>query len=97
MFSCQKGKRKKTKKKKKKDQAKDDTEEEGEEQEESESDVPFEEGPPKPEPPKMPDFDLIEQEVREKVSRIRRKPGEAILIPELSASGSITASELCPR
>lgn len=28
---------------------------------------------------------------------MRRKPGEAILIPELSASGNITASDHCPR
>uniref|UniRef100_A0A671WHZ0 Coiled-coil and C2 domain containing 2A n=1 Tax=Sparus aurata TaxID=8175 RepID=A0A671WHZ0_SPAAU len=66
---------------KKKGQAQDETEEEDEDQE----------------PPEKPDFDSIEQQVREKASRIRRKPGEAILIPELSASGNITASELCPR
>ncbi|XP_061593922.1 coiled-coil and C2 domain-containing protein 2A [Cololabis saira] len=93
----QKAKMKKTKKKKKQAQAKDDTEEEDEEQEGSESDAPDEEGPPKPEPPERPEYDLIEQQVREKASRIRRKPGEAILVPELSASGNITASELCPR
>uniref|UniRef100_A0A4W6E1R3 Coiled-coil and C2 domain containing 2A n=1 Tax=Lates calcarifer TaxID=8187 RepID=A0A4W6E1R3_LATCA len=63
----------------------------------SESEGPLEEGPPKPEPPEKPDFDSIEQRVREKASRIRRKPGESILIPELSASGNITASELCPK
>ena len=97
VFSYQRAKRKKTKKKKKRGQAKDDTEEEDEEQEESESEVTLEEGPAKPEPPEMPDFDSIEQQVREKASRIRRKPGEAILIPDLSASGNITASELCPR
>uniref|UniRef100_A0A3Q1BCN1 C2 domain-containing protein n=1 Tax=Amphiprion ocellaris TaxID=80972 RepID=A0A3Q1BCN1_AMPOC len=85
----------KKKKKKKKGQTHEDTEDE--EQEASESEGPIEEGPPKPEPPERPDFDSIEQQVREKASRIRRKPGEAILIPELSASGNITASELCPR
>ncbi|XP_051232359.1 coiled-coil and C2 domain-containing protein 2A isoform X2 [Dicentrarchus labrax] len=89
--------KKKKRKKKKKGQAQDDTEEEDEDQEGSESEGPVEEGPPKPEPPEKPDFDSIEQQVREKASRIRRKPGEAILIPELSASGNITASELCPR
>uniref|UniRef100_A0A8C4EJ13 Coiled-coil and C2 domain containing 2A n=1 Tax=Dicentrarchus labrax TaxID=13489 RepID=A0A8C4EJ13_DICLA len=89
--------RRKQRKKKKKGQAQDDTEEEDEDQEGSESEGPVEEGPPKPEPPEKPDFDSIEQQVREKASRIRRKPGEAILIPELSASGNITASELCPR
>ncbi len=90
-------KAKKKKKKKKKGQAQDDTEEEDEDQEVSESEGPAEEGPPKPEPPEKPEFDSIEQHVREKASRIRRKPGESILIPELSASGNITASELCPR
>ncbi|XP_073331790.1 coiled-coil and C2 domain-containing protein 2A [Pagrus major] len=92
-----KQKAKKKKKKKKKGQAQDDTEEEDEDQEASESEGPAEEGPPKPEPLEKPDFDSIEQQVREKASRIRRKPGEAILIPELSASGNITASDLCPR
>uniref|UniRef100_A0A8D0ASE1 Coiled-coil and C2 domain containing 2A n=1 Tax=Sander lucioperca TaxID=283035 RepID=A0A8D0ASE1_SANLU len=73
--------KKKKRKKKKKGQAQDETEEEDEDQD----------------PPEKPDFDSIEQRVREKASRIRRKPGESILIPELSASGNITASELCPR
>lgn len=96
IYCIQKSKKKK-KKKKKKGQAQDETEEEDENQEASESEGPVEEGHPKPEPPEKPDFDSIEQQVREKASRIRRKPGEAILIPELSASGNITASELCPR
>ncbi|XP_040896220.1 coiled-coil and C2 domain-containing protein 2A isoform X2 [Toxotes jaculatrix] len=90
--------KKKRRKKKKKGQAQDDTEDdEDEERELSESEGPVDEAPPKPEPPKNPDFDSIEQQVREKASRIRRKPGEPLLIPELSASGNITASELCPR
>ncbi|XP_068581544.1 coiled-coil and C2 domain-containing protein 2A isoform X2 [Cebidichthys violaceus] len=94
----QKAKKKKRKKKKKKGQAQDDTEEdEDEEQEASESEGPVEEGPPKPEPPEKPDLDSVERRVREKASRIRRKPGESVLIPDLSASGNITASELCPR
>uniref|UniRef100_A0A3P9CZ90 Coiled-coil and C2 domain containing 2A n=1 Tax=Maylandia zebra TaxID=106582 RepID=A0A3P9CZ90_9CICH len=63
----------------------------------SESEGPTDEPPPKPEPPERPDLGSIEQWVREKALRIRRKPGEAILIPELSASANITASELCPR
>lgn len=63
----------------------------------SESEGAGDEGALKPEPPEKPDFDSIERWVREKASRIRRKPGEAILIPELSASGNVTASELCPR
>ncbi|XP_044054572.1 coiled-coil and C2 domain-containing protein 2A isoform X2 [Siniperca chuatsi] len=90
-----KQKAKKKKRKKKKGQEQDDTEDE--DQEVSESEGPIEEGPPKPVPPERHDFDSIEQRVREKASRIRRKPGESILIPELSASGNITASELCPR
>uniref|UniRef100_A0A1A7XKZ0 Coiled-coil and C2 domain containing 2A n=1 Tax=Iconisemion striatum TaxID=60296 RepID=A0A1A7XKZ0_9TELE len=92
-----KQKAKTKKKKKKKGQMRDDTEEEDQDQDGNESEVPFEESPPKPEPPERPDFDSIEQWVREKASRIRRKPGEVILTPELSASGNITPSELCPR
>ncbi|XP_031724303.1 coiled-coil and C2 domain-containing protein 2A isoform X1 [Anarrhichthys ocellatus] len=90
--------KKKKRKKKKKGQAQDDTEEdEDEEQEASESEGPAEEGPQKPEPPEKPEFDSVEQRVREKAFRIRRQPGESILIPDLSASGNITATELCPR
>lgn len=99
MADCIQKVKKKKKKKKKKGQAQDDTEEEDEDKDQdvSESEGHVEEGPPKPEPPEKPELDSIEQQVREKASRIRRKPGEAILIPELSASGNITASELCPR
>ncbi|XP_037830013.1 coiled-coil and C2 domain-containing protein 2A isoform X1 [Kryptolebias marmoratus] len=94
----QKAIRKTKKKKKKKGQAQDDTEEEeNQDLKESEPEGPFEEGSLKPEPPERPDLGSIEQQVREKASRIRRRAGEAILIPELSASGSITATELCPR
>lgn len=90
--------KKKKRKKKKKGQTQEDTEEENDdEQEVSESEGPVEEGPPKPEPPEKTDFDSIEQWVREKASRIRRKPGESILIPQLSASGNMSASEVCPR
>uniref|UniRef100_A0A3Q3AMX4 Coiled-coil and C2 domain containing 2A n=1 Tax=Kryptolebias marmoratus TaxID=37003 RepID=A0A3Q3AMX4_KRYMA len=93
----QKAIRKTKKKKKKKGQAQDDTEEEeNQDLKESEPEGPFEEGSLKPEPPERPDLGSIEQQVREKASRIRRRAGEAILIPELSASGSITATELCP-
>ncbi|CAB1451133.1 unnamed protein product [Pleuronectes platessa] len=87
--------KKKKRKKKKKGQLQDDTEED-EDQELSESEGPEEEDCPKPEPPERPDFDSIEQQVREKAFRIRRKPGESVLIPELHASGNITAN-LCPR
>uniref|UniRef100_A0A665VXR8 Coiled-coil and C2 domain containing 2A n=1 Tax=Echeneis naucrates TaxID=173247 RepID=A0A665VXR8_ECHNA len=89
--------KKKLRKKKKKDQVQGDTEEEEEDKELSESEGPIEEAPLKPEPPEKPDLESIEQQVREKASRIRRKPGESVLIPELSASGNITASEFCPR
>uniref|UniRef100_A0A3B3VB92 Coiled-coil and C2 domain containing 2A n=1 Tax=Poecilia latipinna TaxID=48699 RepID=A0A3B3VB92_9TELE len=58
---------------------------------------PFEEAPVKPEVPERPDIGSLEQWVREKASRIRRKPGEAILVPELCTSGGVTASDLCPR
>ncbi|XP_034386922.1 coiled-coil and C2 domain-containing protein 2A isoform X2 [Cyclopterus lumpus] len=90
--------KKKKRKKKKKGPSQDDTEEdEDEDQEASQSEGPVEEGPPKPDPPERPDIDSVEQRVREKASRIRRKPGESILVPELSAAGNVTASELCPR
>ncbi|XP_061540786.1 coiled-coil and C2 domain-containing protein 2A isoform X3 [Phycodurus eques] len=85
----------KKKKKRKKKKMQDETEEE--DQEASESEGPAEEGPPKPEPPEKLDFDAVEQQVREKASRIRRRPGEAILVPELTASGNISEAELCPR
>lgn len=52
--------------------------------------------PPKLEPPERRALESLEKEVREKAARIRRKPGEAILIPVLYTSGSITATELCP-
>ena len=93
---CLQKAKKKKRKKKKKGQLQDDTEED-EDQELSESEGPEEEDCPKPDPPEGPDFDSIEQQVREKALRIRRKPGESVLIPELHASGNITANDLCPR
>uniref|UniRef100_M4ABG3 Coiled-coil and C2 domain containing 2A n=1 Tax=Xiphophorus maculatus TaxID=8083 RepID=M4ABG3_XIPMA len=93
-------KQRRKKKKKKKGQTQDDTEEEDEEeqdQDETESEDPFEEDPVKPEVPERPGVDSLERWVREKASRIRRKPGEAILIPELSTSGGITGNDQCPR
>lgn len=56
-----------------------------------------EEAPPKPEPPEKLELEAIEQQVREKASRIRRSPGEPVLVPVLSASGTVTATQLCPR
>uniref|UniRef100_A0A672YAS7 Coiled-coil and C2 domain containing 2A n=1 Tax=Sphaeramia orbicularis TaxID=375764 RepID=A0A672YAS7_9TELE len=80
-----------------KKQAQADAEDDDEDRDVSESEGPVEDGPSKPEPPEKPDLDSTEQGVREKASRIRRKPGEPILIPELSASGNITTSDVCPR
>nr|XP_057930395.1 coiled-coil and C2 domain-containing protein 2A isoform X2 [Doryrhamphus excisus] len=88
---------KKKKKKKKKGQPREETEEEEHDPEASESEGPVDEEPVKPEPPVKLDVEAIEQQVREKAAKIRRKPGEAILIPELSASGKISGTELCPR
>uniref|UniRef100_A0A670JNP2 Coiled-coil and C2 domain containing 2A n=1 Tax=Podarcis muralis TaxID=64176 RepID=A0A670JNP2_PODMU len=48
-------------------------------------------------PPPVVDRLEVEQEVRERAAKIRRKPGESILIPELSLTGSVTPNELCPR
>ncbi|XP_053314268.1 coiled-coil and C2 domain-containing protein 2A [Spea bombifrons] len=55
------------------------------------------EGPSKPVPPVMMDIQDVEQHVRDKAARIRRKPGEPILVPELSLSGTVTPNEMCPR
>nr|XP_021410037.1 coiled-coil and C2 domain-containing protein 2A isoform X3 [Lonchura striata domestica] len=51
----------------------------------------------KPIPPRMANRLEIEQQVREKADNCRRKPGEPILVPELTLSGSITPTEQCPR
>ncbi|EMP39944.1 Coiled-coil and C2 domain-containing protein 2A [Chelonia mydas] len=80
----------KTKKKKKIKQSQDQEEEEAEESE-------YGEEPVKPIPPKLADRLEVEQQVREKAINIRRKPGEPVLIPELSLTGSITPNDLCPR
>ncbi|KAH0616299.1 hypothetical protein JD844_027316 [Phrynosoma platyrhinos] len=52
--------------------------------------------PVKPIPPPVVDRLQMEQQVREKAADIRRKPGEPVLIPELSLTGNITPNELCP-
>lgn len=88
------------KSKKKKRQAHGDAEEEEQEDDNQDASGPDgagDGGPQKPEPPEKPDLQSIETWVREKASRIRRGPGEPVLIPELSASGNITTSDLCPR
>ncbi|XP_030418965.1 coiled-coil and C2 domain-containing protein 2A isoform X2 [Gopherus evgoodei] len=80
----------KTKKKKKIKQSQDQEEEEAENSE-------YVEEPVKPIPPKLADSLEVEQQVREKAINIRRKPGEPVLIPELSLTGSVTPNDLCPR
>lgn len=77
----------KSKKKKKKDTL---VEEESEDHDFGEERI-------KPIPPKMANSLEIEQQVREKADNCRRKPGEPILVPELTLSGSITPTEQCPR
>nr|XP_032629834.1 coiled-coil and C2 domain-containing protein 2A isoform X3 [Chelonoidis abingdonii] len=80
----------KTKKKKKIKQSQDQEEEEAENSE-------YGEEPVKPIPPKLADSLEVEQQVREKAINIRRKPGEPVLIPELSLTESVTPNDLCPR
>ncbi|XP_069868393.1 coiled-coil and C2 domain-containing protein 2A isoform X1 [Dipodomys merriami] len=76
--------------KKKKKQAKEDLDEETEE-------LPAEEGPVKPIPPEPTDPAAIEQRVRERAAHSRRRPGEPMLVPELSLAGSVTPNDQCPR
>ncbi|XP_072593856.1 coiled-coil and C2 domain-containing protein 2A isoform X2 [Vulpes vulpes] len=64
--------------------------------EEMEEPYPGEE-PVKPVPPEPTDRALIEQQVRERAARSRRRPGEPTLVPELSLAGSVTPNEQCPR
>nr|XP_046156563.1 coiled-coil and C2 domain-containing protein 2A isoform X4 [Oncorhynchus gorbuscha] len=85
----------KEKKKKKKTQSQDDDDDKDDDDDQSEGDMEL--GPSKPDPPEEPDMEGVEEQVREKASRIRRKPGEPILMPELTASGPITPNEQCPR
>ncbi|XP_023679549.2 coiled-coil and C2 domain-containing protein 2A isoform X5 [Paramormyrops kingsleyae] len=88
----------KARKKKKKAKMRDDGEEEEEEEEEEEQEEEFlGDEPPKPELPEKQDWALAEQQVRERASRWRRRPGEPVLVPEISLSGSITPTEQCPR
>ncbi|XP_032255872.1 coiled-coil and C2 domain-containing protein 2A isoform X1 [Phoca vitulina] len=64
--------------------------------EEMEEPYPGEE-PVKPVPPEPTDRALVEQQVRERAARSRRRPGEPTLVPELSLAGSVTPNEQCPR
>ncbi|XP_077572874.1 coiled-coil and C2 domain-containing protein 2A [Stigmatopora nigra] len=91
-------KRKSKKKKKRKKRSQDETEEEDDDDdpEASGAESPSDRGPPKPEPPEKPDSEAVETLVREKAARIRRRPGEAILVPELTASGNVSEGDLLP-
>ncbi|XP_043918517.1 coiled-coil and C2 domain-containing protein 2A [Protopterus annectens] len=51
----------------------------------------------KPIPPESVNKLHIEEKIRKKAVSIRRKPGEPILIPELSFSGHVTPNDQCPR
>ncbi|KAM6220251.1 coiled-coil and C2 domain-containing protein 2A isoform 1-T1 [Rhynchocyon petersi] len=84
----------KAKKKKKKQVVEEPPDEETECPPEEQS--PGEE-PVKPVPPALTDEAVIEQEVRERAARGRRRPGEPMLIPELSLAGSVTPNDQCPR
>ncbi|XP_073678752.1 coiled-coil and C2 domain-containing protein 2A [Garra rufa] len=66
-------------------------------EEEEESEQELGEEPEKPEPPEKPDMGDLEEQVREKAARICKKPGEPVLIPELTVSGPVTPNEQCPR
>eukprot|EP00795_Rhopilema_esculentum_P004896 gene4896-21228_t len=52
---------------------------------------------PRPEPP--PDFDegAALASIEERLKRCRRRPGEAILTPELQTGANVTPTEQCPR
>ncbi|KAK3518815.1 hypothetical protein QTP70_014874 [Hemibagrus guttatus] len=88
-------KQKAVKKKQKKKRQLSDGEEEKEEDEHSDEELGEERV--KPEPPQKPDTASLEQQVREKAAKIRRKPGESILVPELTVSCPVTPNEQCPR
>lgn len=90
--SVQKTLKKKHKKRRQQSQDLDEEEEEGDHSEEE-----LGEEPVKPEAPEKPDIAGLEQQVREKAARIRRKPGEPVLVPELTASSPVTPNEQCPR
>ncbi|KAJ8278292.1 hypothetical protein GJAV_G00086040 [Gymnothorax javanicus] len=89
--------RRRWKARKKKKERKREEAEEGEEEEEEAEEEELGAEPQKPALPERQDPEALEQQVREKASRIRRRPGEAVLQPELSASSSTTPNQLCPR
>ncbi|XP_060004469.1 coiled-coil and C2 domain-containing protein 2A isoform X1 [Lagenorhynchus albirostris] len=55
------------------------------------------EEPVKPVPPEPTDRAVIEQQVRERAAQSRRRPGEPMLVPELSLAGNVTPNDQCPR
>uniref|UniRef100_A0A4W4DTT0 C2 domain-containing protein n=1 Tax=Electrophorus electricus TaxID=8005 RepID=A0A4W4DTT0_ELEEL len=78
------------KKQKQRKQLSRDEEDEGSEEELGEE-------PVKPEAPEKPDLAGLEQQVRKKAAKIRRRPGEPVLLPELTTAGPVTPNEQCPR
>uniref|UniRef100_A0A9L0K9M3 Coiled-coil and C2 domain containing 2A n=1 Tax=Equus asinus TaxID=9793 RepID=A0A9L0K9M3_EQUAS len=69
-----------------------------EEHPDDEMEEPYpEEDPVKPVPPEPTNQAVIEQEVRERAAQSRRRPGEPMLVPELSLAGSVTPNDQCPR
>ncbi|XP_054437927.1 coiled-coil and C2 domain-containing protein 2A [Pteronotus mesoamericanus] len=78
------------KKKKKKQAVEEHPEEEVEEPDPGED-------PVKPVPPEPVSRAALEQQVRERAARSRRRPGEPTLVPELSLAGSVTPNDQCPR
>ncbi|KAI1888734.1 hypothetical protein AGOR_G00171780 [Albula goreensis] len=89
----QKSRKKKKRKKKREEEEEEEEDDEGQDEEGEE----LGEEPLKPIPPERPDLAALEQQVRERAARTRRRPGEAILQPELTASGSTTPNQQCPR
>uniref|UniRef100_A0A8C4RQR0 Coiled-coil and C2 domain containing 2A n=1 Tax=Erpetoichthys calabaricus TaxID=27687 RepID=A0A8C4RQR0_ERPCA len=85
--------------KKKQKSRKKTKQEQGEEGKEQEEEHDQEQGinlerPKRPEPV---DQNTVVQQIRKRVYGIRKKPGEPLLIPELTSVGTITGTELCPR
>nr|XP_033804787.1 coiled-coil and C2 domain-containing protein 2A isoform X1 [Geotrypetes seraphini] len=66
-------------------------------EEEEAEELELGEEPMKPSLPEPVKREEVEEEVRDKATNIRRKPGEPFLIPELNMAGGITPNELCPK
>ncbi|KAG2465988.1 C2D2A protein, partial [Polypterus senegalus] len=84
------------KKKQKARRKKKQQQEDEEEVHEKESILDMEGEPTKPQRPDPVDCAALEQQVREKAVAFRKRPGEPILIPELTTAGNVTPNELCP-